>query len=260
MSMPFIEEIAALQGKLNLIDGPDWGPLNRPSSTQIIEASFWARSILEIISKADVSQLGHPVKTDIRTVHNIDDPDHPGSAKAIYDANKTIPFIQLLGYIVHVRYFAFAIHADGNHCLDVMSDRHDRTLVYFSDFIQALRSLVLPAKSAAIAICELTEQATQKSLSGNYGYEVTIFSSINFGWVLCHFVQGQPELKRRILSEIFQLREVPDHVLDSLFFFVSQTGPADRMVIGFAPPWEDQQNVFSPPFNRQSLYDIIKSL
>ena len=117
-----------------------------------------------------------------------------------------------------------------------------------------------PSKSVAVAICQLTEQATRKSLSGDYGYEVTIFSSINFGWVLWHFVQNQPELKRRILSEIFQLHQVPDHALDSLFFFVSRTGPADQMVIGFAPPWEDEQNVFSPSFNRESLYDIIKSL
>ena len=260
MSMPFIDEITALQSKLDLIDRPDWGALNRPSSTQIIETSFWARSILEIINATDLSQLGHPVKNLIRTVHHIDDPDHPGSAKAIYDANKTLSLIQILGYIIHVRYFSFAIHADGNHCLDVMSDRHDRTLVYFSDFIDALRSLVLPPKSVAVAICQLTEQATRKSLSGDYGYEVTIFSSINFGWVLSHFVQNQPELKRRILSDIFQLHQVPGRALDSLFFFVSKTGPADQMVIGFAPPWEDEQNVFSPPFNRESLYDIIKSL
>ena len=260
MSMPFIDEITALQSKLNLIDRSDWGVLNRPSPTQIIEASFWARSILEIINDTDLSQLGHPVKNQIRTVHNIDDPDHPGSAKAVYDANKTLPLTQILGYIIHVRYFSFPIHTDGNHCLDVMSDRHDRTLVYFSDFIDALRSLVLSPKSVAVAICQLTEQDTRKSLSGDYGYEITIFSSINFGWVLLHFVQNQPELKRRILSEIFQLHQVPDHALDSLFFFVSRTGPADQMVIGFGPPWEDEQNVFSPPFNRELLYDIIKSL
>ena len=259
MSMPFIDEITALQSKIDLIDRPDWGAMNRPSPTQIIEASFWARSILEIIEDTDLSQLGHSVKNQIRTLHNIEDPDHPGSAKAIYDANKTLQLIKLLGYIVHTRYFSFSIHADGNHCLDVMSDRHDRTLVYFSDFTDALKSLVLPPKSVAIAICQLTEKATQKRLSGDYGYEITIFSSINFGWVLWNFVQNQPELKRRILSEIFQLHQVPDHALDRLFFAVSRTGPADQMVIGFGPPWEDEQNVLSPPFKRELLYDIIKS-
>ena len=50
MSMPLIEEIHALKTKLNLIDRPDWDPMNRPSSPAIIEASFWARSILEILS------------------------------------------------------------------------------------------------------------------------------------------------------------------------------------------------------------------
>ena len=260
MSMPFVEEIAALQSKLNLIDKPDWGPLKRPPSTQIIEASFWARSILEIITPVDLNQLGHPVETQIRTVHHIEDPAHPGKAKVIYDASKTIPLMQILGYIIHVRYFSFATLADGNHCLDVMSDRHDRKLVYYSDFIEALRSLVLLPKYAAAAICDLTEQAIQKSLSGNHGYEVTIFSSVNFGWVLWNFVKDQPKLKRWILSKIFQIEQVPDQALDSLFFFVSRTGPAHQMVIGFAPPWEDGQNVFSPASNRGELYKIIKSL
>ena len=32
MSMPLIEEIYALETKLALIDRPDWGPMQRPSS------------------------------------------------------------------------------------------------------------------------------------------------------------------------------------------------------------------------------------
>ena len=259
MSMPLVEEIHALETKLALIDRPDWGPMHRPSSPAIIEASFWARSILEIISSADLEQLGHPVETYIRTVHGVSDPDHPGSAKAVYEDNKRIPLMQLLGYIMHVRYFSFAIHADGNHCLDVMSDRHDRTLVYYSDFVKALRSLVLPHKFAAAAICELTEQATQKQLMGTSGYEVGIFSSVNFGWVLSGFVKNRSPLKRQILSAMFNIDQVPDHALDDVWFFVSRTGPGNQMVIGFAPPWEDDQNVFSPSFDRTLLYDMIKS-
>ena len=260
MSMPLIEELHALKTKLNLIDRPDWGPIHRPSSPAIIEASFWARSILEIILSADLEQLGHPVETYIRTVHGVSDPDHPGSAKAVYDDNKQIPLMQLLGYIMHVRYFSFAVHADGSHCLDVMSDRQIRTLVYFSDFVRALRSLVLPHKFAAVAICELTEQATQKQLTEPARYEVGIFSSVNFGWVLSGFLKNHAALKRQIFSEIFHIDRVPHHALDNVGFFVSRTGPGNQMVIGFTPPWEDDQNVFSPSFDRAMLYDIIKNL
>ena len=259
MSMPLIEEIHALETKLNLIDRPDWGPMQRPSSPAIIEASFWARSVLEILLSADLQQLGHPVETHIRTVHGVSDPDHSGSAKAVYDNNKHIPLMQLLGYIMHVRYFSFAVHADGNHCLDVMSDRHIRTLVYFSDFVRALRSLVLPDKFAAIAICELTEQSTQKQLTETSGYEVGIFSSVNFGWVLSDFVKNQATLKRQIISELFHIDQVPNHALDDVWFFVSRLGPGNQMVIGFTPPWEEDQNVFSPSFDRALLYDMIKS-
>ena len=141
-----------------------------------------------------------------------------------------------------------------------MSDRHIRTLVYFSDFVKALRSLVLPHKSAAVAICELTEQATQKMLTETYHYELGIFSAVNFGWVLSGFVQNNAPLKSQIFSEIFHIDQVPDHALDDIWFFVSKTGPGDQMVIGFTPPWEDDQNVFSPSFDRALLYDMIKNL
>ena len=260
MSMPLIEEIHALESKLNLINRPDWGPMHRPSSPAIIEASFWARSVLEIILHVDLKQLGHPVETNIRTVHGVADPDHPDSAKAVYDDNKQIPLTQLLGYIIHARYFSFAVHADGNHCLDVMSDRHIRTLVYFSDFVKALRSLVLPHKSAAVAICELTEQTTQKMLTETHHYEMGIFSSVNFGWVLSRFVQNHATLKSQIFSEIFHIDQVPDHALENVWFFVSRTGPGNQMMIGFTPPWEDDQNVLSPSFDRSLLYDMIKNL
>ena len=204
--------------------------------------------------------MGHPVEIYIRTVHGVSDPDHPESAKAVYDDNKRVPFMQLLGYIMYVRYSSFAVHADGNHCLDVMSDRHIRTLVYFSDFVKALRSLVLPHEFAAVVICELTEQAIQEQLTETYRYEVGIFSSVNLGWVLSGFVMNHAVLKREILSGIFHLDQVPSHALDKVCFFVSRTGPGNQMVIGFTPPWEDAQNVFSPPFDRALLYDMIKNL
>ena len=258
--MLLIEEIHALEAKLALIDRPDWGPMHRPSSPAIIGASFWARSILEIILSADLKQLGHPVETFIRTVHGVSDPDHPGSAKAVYDDNSRIPLMKLLGYIMHVRYFSFAIHADGNHCLDVMSDRHIRTVVYFSAFVKALRSLVLPHKFAAVAICALTEQATQKQLTGAPGYESGIFSSVNFGWVLSGFVRNHAPLKRQIFSEIFHIDQVPTHALNDVWFFVSRMGPGNQMVIGFTPTWEEDQNVFSPSFDRSVLYDMIRNV
>ena len=105
-----------------------------------------------------------------------------------------------------------------------MSDRHIRTLVYFSDFVRALRSLVLPDKFAAVAICELTEQATQKQLTETSRYEVGIFSSVNFGWVLSGFAKNHAALKCRIFSEIFHIDQVPKHALRNAWFFREQDG------------------------------------
>ena len=254
-----IDEIRTLENKLKIIDSPNWGPTSKPPSIIIIEASFWARCVLEIVGEVDLHQLGHRVKTNIRTVHGIEDPDNPGSSKAVYKPNGNVSLKKLLGFIVHFRYFSFGVHADGNHCLDVMSDQHVRTQVFYSDFLAALKSLVLSDKLAAAAICELTEQANRQMLKENYRYEEGIFSSVNFHWVLWEFVGEQLELKRRIFAEIFGIDCVPTDALVSSRFFVSRIGPSEKMVIGFTPAWQDGQAVFSPSFKRELLFDIIKA-
>ena len=141
--MRFIDEIGILRRKVHLIDQLTQGPQWEPSEVDIIEAAFWARSVLDIIKNVEFNRYGHSLKTTIRTTRSVDDPDHPGSAKAVYEHNRNISLNDLLGFIIHFRYFAYSRHADGNHCLDVMSDRNVRQQVYYSDFTAALRSLVL---------------------------------------------------------------------------------------------------------------------
>ena len=141
--MRFIDEIGILERKVNQIDRPTQDGRWAPGEVDIIETAFWARSVLDVLKNVNLHRYGHNLKTTIRTTRSIGDPDHPGSAKAVYQHNINISLKELLDFVVHFRYFAFNRHADGNHCLDVMSDRNVRQQVYYSDFMVALRSLVL---------------------------------------------------------------------------------------------------------------------
>ena len=244
--MRFVDEMGVFERKVNLIDRSAQHSRWTPAEVDIIETAFWARSVLEVIENVEFHKYGHNLKLSIRTTHSVSDPDNPGSAKAVYEHNQHISLKQLLEFIIHFRYFAFNRHADGNHCLDVMSDRKVRRQVYYSDFTEALRSLVLSKRLVALAICDFVQHDLLRMAKENWSSpDGGIFSSINLFSLLHEHVKSEIVLKFRIMEEIFGIGDVPDEVLPELAFFQSRTGPGEKIVIGFGPPWEKEQDVFS---------------
>ena len=258
--MRFIDEIGILRRKMHRIDQLTQGPQWEPSEVDIIETAFWARSVLDIIRNVEFNRYGHSLNATIRTTRPVDDPDHPGSAKAVYEHNRNISLNDLLGFIIHFRYFAYSRHADGNHCLDVMSDRNVRQQVYYSDFTVALRSLVLSKRLVVLAICEMVEQDLLQMARESWAHtDAWVFSSINFFWLLHQHVKSETNLKLRIMDEIFGIDNVPGKILPELAFFQSRFGPGEKIVIGFGPPWENEQDVFSPLFDQGVLFNLIRN-
>ena len=109
-------------------------------------------------STLDFQKYGHIIPANLRIAEGIDDPERPGFGKFIYADNKSIPVERLLGVIIHHRYFSFGFQADGNHFLDVMSDRKIRYWIFCADFIAAVRSLVLTDGLVAAAVCDLADR------------------------------------------------------------------------------------------------------
>ena len=257
--MRFIDEIGILGEKVHRIDQLTQDAQWTPAEVDIIETAFWARSVLDIIKEVKFHRYGHKLKTTIRTTRSVDDPDHPGSAKAVYDRSRNISLKKLLGLIIHFRYFAYSRHADGNHCLDVMSDYNVRQQVYYSDFTAALRSLVLSKRLVALAICDMVEQDLLQMAKESWAQtDAWVFPSINFFSLLHEHVKNETELKLRIMDEIFGIANVPDEMLPELAFFQSRLGPGEKIVIGFGPPWEKEQDVFSPLLDQSLLFDLIR--
>jgi len=226
----------------------------------IIETAFWARSVLEIIEDVKLHEYGHSLKLSIRLTRSVSDSDHPGSAKAVYAQNRHISLKKLLEVIIHFRYFAFTRYADGNHGLSVMSDRNVMHEVYYSDFTAALRSLVLSERLVALAICDLVERdLVQRDNIPWDDTDARVFANINLYSLLQEHVIGETALKRGIMEKIFGNTDVPNEVLPHLAFFQSEYyQDAQKMILGFGPAWENEQNVFLSPFDQSQLFKLIR--
>ena len=259
--MRLIDEIATLRSKVSHVRVVGSPSSNVPSNVDIIDTALSARLLLSTLEGLDFSQYGHHLKTTIRTTQSVNDPNHPSFAKAEYAHNKNIALKSLLGAMVHRRYLSVRHHADGNHCLVAQSDRHSYE-VFYSDFIESLKSLLISERLAVLALCDLSERflrdksqglGTNKEIGGP-----EISHQLNLLWLLRDSLRGNHTLKQEIMKTIFGVVNVPPAALSALFFFQSQIGPGYGMVIGFGPSWEEGQEVMSPPFEPTLLFDLIR--
>ncbi|MDE2780603.1 MAG: hypothetical protein OXI91_13145 [Chloroflexota bacterium] len=249
--------MTAPRRKIDQIDG-NFGLGTQPSEYLIAEAAFWARAVLDIVGPVNLRQYGHNVRKTLHTTRSVADPEHPDSAKAVLDGD-TIGLEKFLGAIIHFRYFAYIPHADGNHCLDVKSDETPMTSVYYSEFIRTLRSVALPHRFAALALCDLVERDLGRRDRGLWRPEDDwIFPGITLFSLLYDHIRNDVDLKKQILQQIFGIQDVPENALSGLFFAESRSGPGKEMVISFGPPWEAGQDRLSPPFNRSLLFGLIR--
>ena len=86
-----------------------------------------------------------------------------------------------------------------------------------------------------------------------------IFAEINLFCLLHEHVKTETALKLRIMEDLFGITEVPDEVLPRLAFFQSAYRIEEkRMIVGFGPAWEHEQNVFSPSFDQRRLFHLIR--
>ena len=111
-----------------------------------------------------------------------------------------------------------------------------------------------------MAFCDLAERDLLRMAKENWSpADGMIFPSLNLFSLLHEHVKSETELKLRIMDEVFGIADVPHEVLPELAFFQSQVGPSAKIVIGFGPRWESEQNVFSPPVDRSLLFNLIRS-
>ena len=242
--MELIEKIEVLRRKIDQIDEPYlYSGLN---SVDLIESAFWARSVLEVIGEVKFHKYNYTLKTSIRETNT--PPNHLGMHTAVYTKD-SIALGKLLNTIVHFRYFEYARYRDGNNCLQVQSDRNKELCqVFFSDFIEALKSLLIPRTLVALTVCDLVELELSEGKTSFFGIK-------NVSWLMGDFLKGEVELKLKVMQKFFGISDVPMETLRNRNFACGYGHKKLKLIYG-----EDHQGAFteSEHFDHSVLLDLIR--
>ncbi len=248
--MKLIEEIEVLRKKIDQIDKPY--PNSELNSVGLIESAFWARSVLEIIGKVEFHKYNYALKKTIRPTYTAF--NRPGMHTAAY-TNGSIALEKLLHTIVHFRYFEYDHLRDGKDCLQVQSD-HNKEIcqVFFSDFVEALKTFLIPRRLVAVTICDLVEQELPEIGKGWHD-EINLFGIKNFSWLTGDFLKDEIGLKRKVMQKFFGINEVPTEILRNRNFGTMYGEKKVRFMYS-----EDRQKppTESRPFDHVVLFNLIR--
>ena len=214
----------------------------------LMDAAFWARRLLENINKLDFCQYKYTLETRIHAISVTE----KVNGKFVNKQNKNISLRHLCSKLVHG--VKFDLREDGQHWLDVTTDRGENFQVFYRDFITRLESLVLSKRLVVLALCDLGERGIRK---GNDPLNFPT-PSVTFNWLVYDHLPEEGQLKLEVLEEIFKIEDVPAKVLPKLTFS-NVTDDADTlMTIKFDPPWETGQKAVSPAFPKADLFNVVR--
>ena len=111
-----------------------------------------------------------------------------------------------------------------------------------------------------MALCGLAEQELAKVDSNSReDADPLSFSSMSLNWLLHQHLVEVDQLKLDILKQIFGMEQLPAEVLPDLSFSRRTDEPGNQITIEFDPPWEDGQDVVSPPISQATLFELIRN-
>lgn len=203
--MRLIRQIEVLRGKIDLIDKLDL--YSEVDVVDLVECAFWARSILEIIKKVKFENYNYTLALRINQIYTNNGLPISGP---IVQPKGFIELQNLLGTIVHHRSIGF-----GNTFLQVQSDKKKKLCqVYFSDFVEALKSLLIPKKLLAVAVCDLAEEPEMFDLGGKGWHEqLDFFCTDNLSWLIGDFLTEEVEIKGIVVKKFFGISDISTEML-----------------------------------------------
>lgn len=249
--MRIVDMMSILEMRISQIERlSQEGRLNG-AAKEVLETAFWARSVLDTIGKLGLRRYGRTLKTRIRIV----------GERRSQGGGETIQLEKLLGMMVHHRMFvSYRSDTDRSHCLMVVNDRSVETHVYYSDFMESLKSLVLSQRLVTLASCGVIERDLGRASQDLWrnGSDIHLATE-NMTSLLIFQLKSNTKLKLEIMQEIFGISDPPATALPDLYFYPSSFRLDKTIVIGFGPPWEEGMDVFSPPFEFKRLADLIRA-
>ena len=218
---------------------------------EIIEVAIVARGLLEAIEKVNFKKYGHTLRTNIRAIK----PACPGSSEMVYERNKCISLKTFCDAIVHLSKFTFNPREDCRHWLDVVNDHRNKYQVFYADFISGLRSLILSKRLVVLALCDLAEQEIARGRDA----DPLSFTAMSLGWIVGDLLEKEEQLKLDILNEIFRIGDAVDEVPPSLSLSLETYEPDGQMTIRFSLPLEGSQEIVSPLFHDNALFQLVRN-
>ena len=250
--MRVVDDVEWLKDNLDRIEKSDLNVQPVYIEREIINVANSARGLIEAIEKVKFNCYGHRLRTNVRAIRVVNNPDHPEIAEIVYERDRNISLRQFCGAIFHLRNFTFNFRQDGKHWLDVINDRSERHQAFYSDFISALRTLVLSKRLAVLALCDLSDMESRMNR------DPLSISSLSFGWLLHQHLPKEDQLKLSILADIFGIKDVPAETLSELKFSIVSRDTDYQETIEFGPHWETGQRVVSPEFSRRDLFKSVR--
>ena len=206
-----------------------------------------ARRHLSITRQTDASYVGYPyhiVDLAVRMrpiVEEIDrarntnleisllkfEPSRFYSTNDKYSNRSKVAIIRILGALIHERYIHIGREEGDEQTvrLDVMSDR-GRWIVIFSEFLDGLRSYILPQDEIAIVVCDMIDNYRDLVAKDELKYRTIppIIGNHDLHWLLWEYATVELDLKRKFMNDIFRTTEVPDQVLAEVRFSANEVG------------------------------------
>ena len=201
------------EARQHLISVRKIGPNFRGYPYHIVDLSVRMRPIVEVINKEQKKRL------DITLLEFESSKAFPKNDKYL-DQNK-VEIIVLLGAIIHERYIHIGTRQGDEQTvrLDVISDR-GRWIVKFSEFIDSLQSYMLSRDEIAAVVCDMIDNYRDLVRKNELEYRTKPPTIGNFDleWLLRDYITQELELKKAIMSQIFNIYKVPEKVLKELRF------------------------------------------
>ena len=179
----------------------------------LIDFSVRMRPIVEVIDEARKTEI------DIKLLHFEKSRLYRRNDK--YLSKHKVALKVILGAIIHEKYIHIGRKQGDKETirLDVWSDR-GRWIVEFSEFINKLESYILTRDEIATVVCDIVDNLTKSAIKAPEKFKATPPEIGNFdlNWLLSDYSAHEITLKKSIMSEIFNIDEVPEKYIRDLRF------------------------------------------
>ena len=220
----------------------------------IVDLSVRMRPVVEVIHKEQKKRL------NITLLEFEPSKSFPKNDK--YMNENKVEIIVLLGAIIHERYIHIGTQEGDEKTirLTVVSDR-GRWTVKFPEFIDSLQSYMLSQDEIAIVVCDMIDNYRDLVRNSELEYRTKPPTIGNFDleWLLWDYMIQELELRKVIMSQVFNVYEIPEKVFEKLRFSANSIAYKDFALYFTPHSWRGENSEYVKRVSWALLSNIIRT-